>query len=244
MSFEQTRRDWARLGASDPLWAVYVAPGTRNNNWDVEAFLELGRADVAKALAWLDSLDLPTRWASVLDFGCGAGRLSQALAAHADAVTGVDVAPAMLDTARALDRTGGRCTSVLNERPDLSRFADDTFELVYTELVLQHLPRPLIERYLAEFLRVLRPGGVAVFQCTTRPLNTAKGLVWRVMPFPVIRLLQRVVLRYPAPMRMTAVSPSRVRAVVEAHGGRVIDSRAEDVPSTHWRSATYVVRKR
>ena len=244
MSFEQTRRDWARLGASDPLWAVYVAPGTRNNNWDVDAFLELGRTDVAKAVAWLDSLGLSTTWAEVLDFGCGAGRLSQALAAHADAVTGVDVAPAMLDAARGLDRTGGRCTFVLNDRPDLGLFAADTFELVYTELVLQHLPKPLIERYLAEFLRVLRPGGVAVFQCTTKPLNTAKGLVWRVVPFPLIRLLQRGVLRYPAPMRMTALPASRVREVVQAHGGTVVDSRTEDVPSTHWRSTTYVVRKR
>lgn len=243
MSFEQTRRDWARLGASDPLWAVYVAPGTRNNNWDVEAFLELGRTDVAKARAWLDALELPTTWARVLDFGCGAGRLSQALAAHADEVTGVDVAPAMLDTARTLDRTDGRCTFVLNERPDLGIFAEDTFELVYTELVLQHLPKPLIERYLAEFLRVLRPGGVAVFQCTTKPLITPKGLVWRVVPFPVIRFLQRRVLGYPAPMRMTAMPADRVRTVVEAHGGMVVDSRAQDVPSTHWRSTTYVVRK-
>jgi ubiquinone/menaquinone biosynthesis C-methylase UbiE len=244
VSFEQTRRDWARLGESDPLWAVYVAPGTRGNNWDVDAFLELGRTDVAKAVTWLYELHLPTKWARVLDFGCGAGRLSQALADHADEVTGVDVAPAMLDTARGLDRTGGRCSFVLNERPDLSLFGDATFDLVYTELVLQHLPRPLIERYLAEFLRVLRPGGVAVFQCTTKPLTTAKGLAWRVAPFPVIRLAQRVVLRYPAPMRMTAVPPERVRKVVEAHGGEVVGARTEDVPSTHWRSTTYVVRKR
>jgi ubiquinone/menaquinone biosynthesis C-methylase UbiE len=244
VSFEQTRRDWARLGESDPLWAVYVAPGTRGNNWDVDAFLDLGRTDVAKTLAWLRTLDLTSKWARVLDFGCGAGRLSQALAAHADEVTGVDVAPAMLDTARSLDRTGGRCTFVLNERPDLSLFGDGTFDLIYSELVLQHLPKALIERYLAEFLRVLRPGGVAVFQCTTKPLNTAKGLVWRLTPFPVIRLAQRVVLRYPAPMRMTALPAERVRKLVEAHGGTVVDSRAEDVPSTHWRSTTYVVRKR
>ena len=41
-----------------------------------------------------------------------------------DAVVGVDVSAPMLDAARALDRTGGRCTFVLNEHDDLRDFAD------------------------------------------------------------------------------------------------------------------------
>lgn len=244
MTFDQVRRDWTRLGEADPLWAVHVAPDKRGGRWEVDQFLELGRQDVAVAREWLARLDLPVTWRRVLDFGCGAGRLSQALAEHAAEVVGVDVSPPMLSTAENLDRSGGKCRFVHNDTPDLHRFPDGDFDLVYTELVLQHLPRTAIEGYLAEFMRVLRPGGVAVLQCTTSPLWTLRGMLWRFAPYRLVAWGQRVVLRYPAPMRMTALAPDRLRAVVAEHGGEVVDSVSEDIPVSHWRSTRYVVRKR
>ena len=242
MSFDQVREDWTTLGARDPLWAVYVDPDKRDVGWDTEQFFELGRADVAVARTWLARLGLPTTWTKVLDFGCGVGRLSQALAAHAESVVGVDVSEPMLATARTFDSTGGKCDFVLNEVPNLSRFADGTFDLVYTELVLQHLPAAVIEAYLAEFMRVLRPGGVAVLQCTTRPLWTVKGAIWRFAPHWLVRIAQQKLLRYPAPMRMTAMATERVDAVISAHGGAIVDSVTEDVPTTHWASTRYVIQ--
>jgi SAM-dependent methyltransferase len=242
-SFDDLRRDWTTLGEHDPLWAVYVGPGKRGGRWDVEEFLALGRADVAAAMAWLEELGLNRRWGRVLDFGCGAGRLSQALAAHADEVVGVDVSVPMLDTARRLDRTGGTCRFLLNSEPDLRRFDDAGFDLVFSELVLQHLPAPIIDGYLAEFMRVLRPGGVAVLQCTTSPLWTVKGAIWRLAPGWLVRLGQRAILRYPAPMRMTAVDPEHLRSVVGGHGGEVIATRTHDDRAAHWRSTRYVIRQ-
>lgn len=243
MTFDEVRRDWTKLGEADPLWAVHVAPDKRGGRWDVDQFLELGRADVGIARDWLRSLGLPTRWRRVLDFGCGAGRLSQALAEHADEVVGVDVSEPMLETARGLDRSGGRCEFVHNDSPGLGRFEDGSFDLVYSELVLQHLPADVIEGYLAEFMRVLNPGGVAVLQCTTRPLWTFKGAMWRFAPYRLVALGQRFVLRYPAPMRMTALAPTRLATVVTSHGGEVVASLTEDVPATHWQSTRYVVHK-
>ena len=241
--FEQVRRDWTQLGAADPLWAVLVEPDGRGGRWDPVEFLARGRRDVAAARDWLAELGLPTSWDRALDFGCGAGRLSQALAEHAGAVVGVDVSAPMLDTARSLDRSGGRCTFVLNESADLRLLDDDSVDLVYTERVLQHLPASLVECYLGEFLRVLRPGGVALLHCTTRPLWTSRGVVWRLAPVPVVRWAQRALLHYPAPMRMTAFSPQRLRAVVTRHGGEMVASRSVDEPETHWAARRYVVRK-
>ncbi|MDG4794473.1 class I SAM-dependent methyltransferase [Micromonospora sp. WMMD1082] len=244
MSLNDVRRDWTTLGAEDPLWAVLVRPGKRGGRWDVDEFLATGRADVEETVGWLGQLGLPTRWERVLDFGCGAGRLSQALAAHAGHVVGVDIAPSMLDTARRLDRTDGQIEFVLNDAPDLSRFPDGHFDLVYSALVLQHLPRPAVDRYLAEFLRVLRPGGVAVVGLPTEAAPTFKGLIWRFAPFRLISWAQRRVLDYPAAMRMTPVPHADMERLVAAHGGEIVDRRP-DLPYTEdWRCSRYALRRR
>jgi SAM-dependent methyltransferase len=243
VSFEQVRRDWTTLGAADPLWAVHVAPDKRGGRWDAEAFLELGRRDVAVAREQLGRLGLPTSWDRVLDFGCGAGRLSQALAEHAAEVVGLDVSAPMLESARDLDRSDGRVAFVLSEDPDLRSFPDGHFDLVYTERVLQHLPRAVLETYLREFVRVLRPGGVAVVHCPTKPMWTLRGVVWRAAPAPLIRWAQRRLLGYPAPMRMTGVPEQRVADLVAEHGGTVVDAVAVDEPETHWRARRYIIRR-
>ncbi|MGQ5259129.1 class I SAM-dependent methyltransferase [Micromonospora sp. ZYX-F-536] len=243
MNLNDVRRDWTKLGTEDPLWAVLVQPGKRGRRWDVEEFLATGRADVEETVDWLGQLGLPTHWGKVLDFGCGAGRLSQALALHADMVVGVDIAPSMLETARQLDRGAGNIRFVLNDAPDLSQFPDGHFDLVYSALVLQHLPRPAIDRYLAEFLRVLRPGGIAVVGLPTEPARTAKGIIWQVVPFRLISWAQRRLLNYPAPMSMTAVPHTEMVRLMAAHGGGIVAQRP-DLPYTEdWVCTRYAVRR-
>ncbi|MFG2011854.1 class I SAM-dependent methyltransferase [Micromonospora sp. NPDC048868] len=244
MSLNDVRRDWTTLGAEDPLWAVLVQPGKRGGRWDVEEFLATGRADVEETVRWLGELDLPTRWERALDFGCGVGRLSQALAAHAEEVVAVDIAPPMLDAARRLDRSGGRIRFVLNDAADLSQFPDGHFDLVYSALVLQHLPRPVIDGYLAEFLRVLRPGGIAVVGLPTEPARTAKALVWQLAPYRLISWAQRRLLNYPAPMRMTPVPHADIVSLAAERGGEIAGQRP-DLPYTEdWRCTRYALRRR
>jgi ubiquinone/menaquinone biosynthesis C-methylase UbiE len=237
-ALDEVRRDWTALGAADPFWAVLVRPG----GWELDEFLATGRADVAATQAWLAELCLPKRWGRALDFGCGVGRLSQALAEYAEEVVGVDISAPMLEVARRIDRTAGRCRFVHNESSDLRRFPDDHVDLVYSVLVLQHLPRPVIDGYLAELLRVLRPDGTAVIQVPTSTLWTVRGAAWRVLPFPVLRWLQRRILRYPAPMRMTVVSDAELSRTVARLGGEVVARRADPTDSKDFQLTRYVIR--
>ncbi len=241
-ALDEVRRDWTALGEADPLWAVLAYPGARHGRWDLDEFLATGRADVAGTVAWLDGLGRPTRWRRALDFGCGVGRLSQALTAHADEVVGVDISAPMLEIARRIDRTDSRCLFVHNDTADLHRFPDGHFDLVYTALVLQHLPRDVIDGYLAELLRVLQPGGTAVVQLPTGTLWTVRGVLWRAVPFPVLRWAQRRLLGYPAPMRMTVVPDRDVRAAVTRQGGRVAGSRDDQTPGIDFRLTRYALR--
>lgn len=241
MSLDQLQDDWTRLGKEDPLWAVYVAPGTRGGKWDVDEFFGLGRREVGGALAELDRLGLAPGRHRAVDFGCGVGRLSQALAEHVDEVIGLDIAPSMLEKARELDRSGGRVRFVLNERPDLSVIESGSVDIVYSSLVLQHMPPEFARGYLREFVRVLAPGGVAIFQVASRPTMSLKGLAFRLLPWPLLRWAQQTLLRYPAPMRMSQMSPSDVRTAVAGTPARLAASIDDDSYGGHWHYTRYYV---
>src|SRR5688500_10455568 len=113
---EPLRALWDQLGREDPLWAVLTRPDRRGRTWDEDEFFATGRREIAEVLGRLPELpgESPRR---ALDFGCGVGRLTQALAERFDAVVGVDVAASMIEEARARNRVGPRCTYLLNERP-------------------------------------------------------------------------------------------------------------------------------
>ena len=93
MTLDALAAHWTRLGEADPLWAVSVAPGTRGGRWDVEEFFATGRREVDAALGRAAEFGLRPRRGRALDFGCGVGRLSAALARHADELVVVDIAP-------------------------------------------------------------------------------------------------------------------------------------------------------
>jgi SAM-dependent methyltransferase len=163
-SLARLRRSWDRFGRSDPFWAVLTDPGKRGGRWSPEEFFESGALEVAAVLRRADALGLHVARSRALDFGCGAGRLTQALAMHFDSADGVDIAPSMVRLARRLNRRGERCRYHLNDATHLGRFADGSFSFVYSVLVLQHMDPALARGYVREFLRVLAPGGLAVFQ--------------------------------------------------------------------------------
>ncbi len=241
---DQVRRDWEKLGDEDPLWAVLVRPGTKNGGWDEQEFLATGRAEVDASLAHLAALGVTPGTRSALDFGCGAGRLTLALAEHVDRVTGVDVSAGMVDKARALDTTGGRCTFVLNPRDDLSLFDDGSFDLTYSSLVLQHLPPEQARLALRELARVTRPGGALIVLVATGTLANVKGMLFKHAPLAALRFGQRVLLRYPAPMRMHATPDAEVVAVLDAAGMDVVDRVPDVSQGGHWTYLRYYAVKR
>jgi SAM-dependent methyltransferase len=163
MDLRELQRHWDIFGRRDPFWAVLTDPARRGNRWSPEEFFETGRAEIAELLDHAARLGVPRQQRRALDFGCGAGRLTQALAEHFESALGVDVAPSMITLARTHNRQGNRCAYEINDRPDLSRWPDASFDLVYTSRVLQHIEPRYSTSYIREFVRVLAPGGYVSF---------------------------------------------------------------------------------
>src|SRR4051794_32730827 len=164
MSLSKHKRDWEDLGKVDPLWAILTDPNQRYGRWDPGDFFASGRVEISHVMKQADRLGRPPQRRTALDFGCGVGRLTRALADYFERCTGVDISESMISQAREWHRDRPKCSFVMNTAGDLRGFQDESFDLVYSNIVLQHLPSArLIESYVGEFIRILAKEGLLVF---------------------------------------------------------------------------------
>lgn len=240
---KKLREDWDTFGKMDPLWAVISWPEKRGGKWDVEELYRLGREEVGRILDEVALLELPLRKQRALDFGCGVGRLSEALAAHFDRVTGLDIAPSMVDYARLHTRSGGRVEYLVNETDDLGRFKDGEFDFILSSITLQHVPQPFISGYLREFVRVLAPGGMLVFQLPAKAAATVKGCLWRLLPRSAVASMLRRKNRLPVSMQMNAIPRVRVESILRQAGAEVVSVRRDTEAGPDWISYRYIAVK-
>ena len=160
----ELRDYWERLARRDPLWAILSDPSKKGRKWNVVDFFETGRREISVLIYHIESLKIRFLRRDVLDFGCGIGRLTQALAGYFDRVVGVDISETMIKLAKVFNRFEERVCYLRNQGDDLELFEDQTFDFVYTNIVLQHLRPEMTRRYLEEFRRTLRSGGLLIFQ--------------------------------------------------------------------------------
>lgn len=94
---------------------------------------------------------------AILDWGCGAGRLSRYLSLMSLSVTGIDIDA---DNVACCDRTlpGARFVHIDLMPP--TPFPDGAFDLVIGLSVLTHLDEPVQDAWLAELRRITRPGAL------------------------------------------------------------------------------------
>lgn len=165
----RTDRAWRRWGEVDPYFAVLSDRRYRADQLAANrtAFFETGDAYVVDRLAHAQEQFGFTARGRALDFGCGVGRLTLPLADRFEAVTGLDVAPAMLEEARFNAAGRSNIDFVLSD--DRLANAPGRYDLVISLMVLQHIPVERGMRILAMLLDRVMPGGVASLHvCTNR----------------------------------------------------------------------------
>jgi len=195
--WEQLRATWAELGTKDPLWAVITQADKRGGKWELGEFLQTGERDVARYHDLLRRYaGCPHEFDQILDFGCGVARLSLAWSGRARQVTGVDISAGMIAKGKEFSKDTRNVDLRLNDAGDLRCFPDEQFDLVFSHICLQHIPRPLTMDYLGEFARVCRRGKWVAFQLPSRNLKKISAAALRkaiveMLPFGLDRSYRR-----------------------------------------------------
>jgi SAM-dependent methyltransferase len=222
-SLKELQRNWEGLAQADPLWAICTDPEKRNNQWTREEFFATGRKEIEAVLGYAARIGIYIdTTAPALDFGCGVGRLTRALGKYFTECVGVDISPAMIALARELNCNLPNCRFQLNECIQLKSLQDNYFGFIYTSLVLQHIAGPCSYEYIAELIRVLKPGGILIFQVPERlHANSLTRLRTRL----ALRSRLRSILGRPKPyaMEMHCIKESVIRKLIAHNGARVVD---------------------
>jgi len=219
----QQRCDWEDLAGLDAMWAVFSDPSRQFGNWRAEEFFSTAVEEIRELKRLIGAVGFPGNFDSALDFGCGLGRLTRALKPFCREVIGVDISERMVSQAKLLTPN---CQFLHNPYSDLRIFPSGRFDLVYSFQVLQHQRSvKLITGYVSEFIRVLKPGGLAVFQVPYHispwhRIQPARRLyqVLRLMGIPARTLYRNGLI----PMCMTPASEQEITASVHDAGGRVL----------------------
>lgn len=142
--------------------------------------------------------------ARLLDVGAGPGTITVDFATHVEHVTATEIGESELALAKGLaERTGVRNIDFSVEDVHALSFADDTFDIVHTHQVLQHVADPV--QALREMRRVTKPGGIVA----ARDADYA-GFLW----FPLAPELDDWLQLYRAAARANGGEPDAGRRLL------------------------------
>jgi SAM-dependent methyltransferase len=169
---DRMRDDWNARAREDANY--YVAFGRREQR-DEEFFASA--APIVRVLE-AELKRLPARDAA-LEIGCGPGRLLKPMSRHFAAIHGVDVSGEMIRLAREKLRGVANAHVYPASGADLSIFAANSFDFIYSYAVFQHIPsREVVFQYLQESRRVLKPDGILRCQINGLPETAARYTTW------------------------------------------------------------------
>jgi SAM-dependent methyltransferase len=173
---QQMRADWNQRAIEDAYY--YVAFGRKGQ--EEEEFF----ASAAEVIHALESelKRLPPgerRSRKALEIGCGPGRLMRPMSWNFGEIHGVDVSDEMIRLAERTLKGVPNAFPRVTDGTDLSCYADEFFDYVYSYAVFQHIPSAaIVFSYLAEAWRVLKPGGIVRCQINSLPKTDQQYTTW------------------------------------------------------------------
>ncbi len=224
--------EWEHLALVDPLLNRSDPAGwTRALN----DHLNQSESEISRLMIRARSFRRPAGWNRCLDFGCGVGAFTRALAKHFHSACGIDISQNRIGQAKEINRDVSNCEFVCASDIDELLFPDNSFDLVLSRNTLHNLPsKALIEPFLGKLIRVLKPDGVLLFNMPVSMTRWRRLLrrrrVWRIMRALGVprELLSRAGLHH---MQSQVLSEDEVSGMLEPHGAGVCT--ADHYPSSN-----------
>lgn len=202
-----SKSQWIRFGEVDPYFGVCASEkyhGTLTAE-SKEEFFQSGEEHVADLFDHFANFH-PNR---TLDFGCGVGRLTVALAKRSGSVLGVDVSPGMLKQAKI------NCAHLGNV--ELGTSIHGKFDFVHSYIVFQHIPPNQGYALINQILSALLPGGRGALHVTFKSKSFLYLMSRNKVADLAINLLRGRPINYPR-MHMYEYSLNRVMTILYYQG--------------------------
>lgn len=168
---QRVERCWTSLGETRPHWSVLVNDQFKQATFDEHAdeFYASGRADVERMACWLARNHIGFGALNTcLEFGCGTGRVTPWLAERFQRIIACDISPPHMKLARLqVEKSGCRNVEFVHTATLDALRGFGGIDLVFSVIVLQHNPPPVIGLILRRLLQSLNPGGIAFLQVPT-----------------------------------------------------------------------------
>lgn len=160
------RASWNARARDDPFY--FVDTRQRYREPDLDRFFAEGERDLDYLFDRLGAAIGPSD--TVLDLGCGVGRMTRPLARRAHRVVAIDVSDAMLERARELNPALHNVDWRRGDGSSLAGVPDASVDACLSIVVFHHIPDPETTlHYVCEIGRVLRSGGWAAIQVSDDP---------------------------------------------------------------------------
>lgn len=227
------RRDWDDRARKN---ALYYIESSRTH-WDTRAFFESGERDYgAFAEPALANFAFDPRGKTMVELGCGAGRMTRSFARRFARVCAVDISAEMLARGKDLLKDVANVDWVHGNGTSLEGVKSDSADFVFSYIVLQHLPTDkLTESYMTEILRVLNSGGLFLVQFNSLPvahMNLKGRIAWGFLDAlwsaGLVTLSRKVgsalgldPLAVGKAWRGASIDSAKMRIFVERAGGRI-----------------------
>jgi ubiquinone/menaquinone biosynthesis C-methylase UbiE len=237
-----TTTEWRALAHDDPLYAIAAWP-EKKGSWTEDDFYASGESDWQDFRHhWRHYTNTPQMAGECLEIGCGAGRITHALAGDFQRVVGVDVSDEMLARARKMSPDN---VALVRVEGTTLPFEDSLFDGVISTHVFQHLEDlRTIGLYLQEIQRVLKPSASAMlhFSLSSRQPSRMRR-AWR--QFKLWRSRQRLARGLPPTYhRFRTYRAEDVRELLEGVGFTRVELRVFPVRSNGAPHPFYLVRKK